>query len=450
MRIFGLPLSGVPGIATWEDLKDPANADLMGAEMIRRLGAGDTAVNLAATTLTANAWLYDHNDRFAAWTLEYLDAWQERAQANGGLLPDNTGPSGVVGELQHGRWYGGLYGWNWPHGVYSVGSAACVAALNGVVLTGDAKRLDVARQLLDHLYERGVTAAVDETELSIRDRWQAELGEDCAKPTLLIPNRHGDDGWFDYQPPQLGLPMWLWQTAFDSSDRDRLTALRDRSGYDWRTVHDFRNKEDAGHEAPWLAYLAGDNPGYPEAMLGVALSQVQRRMDLMAADTTDPAELNIHHWQRHNPVATEALLQLTTGTPQLLYNGGLLPLHVLYLDPDRGRPGLPPDVAALVDTVEPDRTGLQLVNLSATQTRRVIVQAGSFGTDRIDDATVSTATGEYPGPSPAYTSPPPTPGTRTVVVGGNRLEVVMPPGRTIRLDLRLTRNTYRAAHLALI
>jgi hypothetical protein len=80
----------------------------------------------------------------------------------------------------------------------------------------------------------------------------------------------------------------------------------------------------------------------------------------------------------------------------------------------------------------------------------VIVQAGSFGTDRIDDATVSTATGEYPGPSPAYTSPPPTPGTRTVVVGGNRLEVVMPPGRTIRLDLRLTRNTYRAAHLALI
>ena len=228
-----------------------------------------------------------------------------------------------------------------------------------------------------------------------------------------------------------------------------MSKLRERSGYDWRTVRDFRNKEDAGHEAPWLAYLAGDNPGYPEAMLGVALSQVQRRMDLMAVDTVDPADMNIHHWQRHNPVATEALLQLTTGTPQLLYNGGLLPMRVLYLDADRGRPGLPPDVAALVDTVEPDRTGLQLVNLSATQTRRVIVQAGSFGTDRIDEATVSTATGEYPGPSPAYTSRPPEPGTRTVVVGSNRLEVTMPPGRTIRLDLRLTRNTYRAAHLAL-
>ncbi len=449
MRIFGLPLSGVPGITGWDDLKDPANADLMGAEMIRRLGAGDTAVNLAATTLTANAWLYDHSDRFAAWTLEYLDAWEERAKANGGLLPDNVGPSGIVGELHDGRWYGGKYGWNWPHGVYSVGSAACVAALNGVVLTGDSKRLDFARQLLDHLYERGVSGAVDETDMSIRDRWEAELGDDCANPTLLIPNRHSDDGWFDYQPPQLGLPMWLWQASFESGDRDRLSKLRERSGYDWRTVRDFRNKEDAGHEAPWLAYLAGDNPGYPEEMLGVALSQVQRRMDLMAVDTVDPAEMNIHHWQRHNPVATEALLQLTTGTPQLLYNGGLLPLRVLYLDADRGRPGLPPDVAALVDTVEPDRTGLQLVNLSATQTRRVVVQAGSFGTDRIDEVTFSTATGEYPGPSPAYTSTPPTPGSRTVVVDGNRLEVTMPPGRTIRLDLRLTRNTYRAAHLAL-
>jgi hypothetical protein len=89
-----------------------------------------------------------------------------------------------------------------------------------------------------------------------------------------------------------------------------------------------------------------------------------------------------------------------------------------------------------------------LVNLSATQTRRVIVQAGSFGTDRIDEATVSTASGEYPGPPPAYTSAPRTPGSRTVVVGSNRLEVTMPPGRQIRLDLRLTPNTYRAAHLA--
>ena len=31
-----------------------------------------------------------------------------------------------------------------------------------------------------------------------------------------------------------------------------------------------------------------------------------------------------HHWQTINPVTTEALVQLTLGAPQLMYNGGLL------------------------------------------------------------------------------------------------------------------------------
>jgi hypothetical protein len=449
MKPFGLPLAGVPGITRWEDLADQANADRMGAEMARRLGAGDVAVNLAATTLATNAWLYGHDDRFRDWSLEYVEAWEQRAKENDGIIPDNVGPSGVIGELHDGRWYGGNYGWAWPHGVYSVGSAVCVAALNSVLLTGDVSRLELARRTMDQLYDRGIVASVNDTDMSIRDRWEAELGEDVATPTLLIPNRHGEFGWFDHQPPQLGLPAWLWQAGFDPADRDRLTWLRQRSGYDWRTVRDFRNKEEAGHEAPWLAYLAGDNPGYPEATLGVALSQVRRRMELIDADRTDPADMHVHHWQRHNPVATEALLQLTTGTPQLLYNGGLLPMRVLYVDPDRRRPGLPPDVAALVDTVEPDRTGLELVNLSGNRSRRVIVQAGSFGTDRIDEVVATTAETDYPGRPTAYSVAAPALSTTTTSVGGHRIEVVLPPGRRIHLDLRLTLRAGQAAHLTI-
>ena len=48
---------------------------------------------------------------------------------NGGVIPDNVGPDGVVGSQLDGRWYGGHYGWTWPHGWYSVGQAATVAAL---------------------------------------------------------------------------------------------------------------------------------------------------------------------------------------------------------------------------------------------------------------------------------------------------------------------------------
>jgi hypothetical protein len=52
---------------------------------------------------------------------------------------------------------------------------------------------------------------------------------------------------------------------------------------------------------------------------------------------------------------------------------------VRYFDQDRARPGLPLDVAALVDKLAPDGVGLQLVNLSRHETRNLIVQAGAFG-----------------------------------------------------------------------
>ncbi|NKQ56891.1 hypothetical protein HFP15_28865 [Amycolatopsis sp. K13G38] len=446
MRPFGLPLRDLPGIRDWSDLADPANAARMGAAMIDRIGRGDTAVNIAATSLAVNAWLYGHEDRLADWVLEYLGAWQERARANGGVLPDNVGPSGTIGELHGGRWYGGNYGWLWPHGVYSVGAAAVVGALNGFLLTGDAGRLDLGRGPIDTVLEQGIQGAVTETEMSISDRWLAELGEEAAKPTLLVPNRHDDNGWFDYQPPQLGLSAWLWQAAMRPEDRARLDRLREASGYDWCTVRGFRNKEEAGHEAPWLEFLRGANPGYPERILAAAIGQVQRRMALIDTDEADPARIHVHHWQRLNPVLTEALLHLTTGTPQVLYNGGLLPTRLSYFDLDRNRPGLPPDIAALVHEVEDTRISVELVHSGLARTRRVRVDAGSFGEHRIDRAVVTEADTGYPGDPRAYTAPESTPRRRELPVGGPRLEVVLPPGMSIRLELGLTSRAYRPAH----
>ncbi|UUN30704.1 hypothetical protein [Streptomyces sp. FIT100] len=446
MRPYGLPLRDLPGISRWEDLADPAGAARMGAAMHERIGRGDTAVNLAATSLATNAWLYGHEDRFRDWALAYIDTWQRRADANDGILPDNTGPSGRVGELHGGRWYGGNYGWSWPHGVYSVGNAAVIAAVNTVLLTGSTDRLAIGRGPLDTVAAHAVQGTVTGTEMSISDRWHAELGEDADRPTLLVPNRYADGGWFDHQPPQLGLPLWLWHAGTAAEDRDRIDRLRKAAGYDWRTVRAFRNKEEAGHEAPWLEYLRGENPDYPAAILRTALGQVERRMALIAADDADPDTINIHHWQRLNPVLTEALLQLTTGTPQVLYNGGLLPTRLAYHDADRGRPGLPPDVAALVDTIEPDRTSVELVHTGLTGTRAVTVQAGAFGEHRIEAARITAAEPGYPGDPRAYTAPVAATTVREVPVGGPRLRVELPPGRRIRLDLRLTPRAYRPAH----
>ncbi|MEU0806861.1 hypothetical protein [Streptomyces sp. NPDC005970] len=446
MRPYGLPLRDLDSINTWEDLADPDRARRMGQAMSARLGRGDTAVNLAATSLAVNAWLYDHDDRRRDWALDYLTAWQHRARAHGGFLPDNVGPSGKVGEDHGGRWYGGLYGWTWPHGLYSVGNAAVIAAVNSVLLTGATDLLPLGRGPLDTVLGHGIEGTVTGTEMSTSDRWLAELGEDADRPTLLVPNRYDDGGWFDYQPPQIALPLWLWHASLADEDLDRLRRLREVSGYDWRTVRAFRNKEEGGHEAPWLAYLSGDNPGYPAAILRTALGQAARRIALIDADTTDPAELHIHHWQRLNPVLTEALLQLATGTPQVLYNGGLLPTRLAYYDLERGRPGLPPDVAALVDTVTADRVRVELVHTGLSGARTLVVQAGGFGEHRIDRALVDAAAPGYPGDPRSYTAPDPATSTVDLPVGGPRLEVELPPGHRVRLDLRLTPRAYPPAH----
>jgi hypothetical protein len=92
---------------------------------------------------------------------------------------------------------------------------------------------------------------------------------------------------------------------------------------------------------------------------------------------TDIGEPDIHLWQQSNPVVTEALVQLTWGGPQVLYNGGLQQARVRYYDADRQRPGLPTCVAALVSAIEPHATVIDLVNLDPEQARTVIVQAGA-------------------------------------------------------------------------
>ena len=71
-----------------------------------------------------------------------------------------------------------------------------------------------------------------------------------------------------------------------------------------------------------------------------------------------------------------ALVELTTGAPYPMYHGGLLHARVTYYDPERRRPGLPEDVTALVEAVDPEGFRLQLVNLSPQEGRRVIARAG--------------------------------------------------------------------------
>jgi hypothetical protein len=129
-----------------------------------------------------------------------------------------------------------------------------------------------------------------------------------------------------------------------------------------------------------------------------------------------------------NPVVTKGLVQVTMGSPQPVYNGGLLRGMVRYFDQEQHKPGLPQDVAALVDEVAADKVGVQLVNLSANKARTVIVQAGAYGEHSFTQAHWR----EQDHEEIKHVE-------KTVSVDGKHISVHLPPGTSIRLDLGVKR-----------
>jgi hypothetical protein len=435
--MYGFPLDWLSPVD--DDGLDPR----LGEQMRRRMGVGDTAVNLAAAGLVLNAWLLSGQRRYRDWITDYVGAWRDRAACNEGIVPDNVAPDGTVGGLLEGRWYGGHYGWSWPHGWYSVGQAATVAALAAATATGEDAYLDLVRPALDTVIGQGKVMAFMEADSSLRSRWVAQLGDDVRTPTLHVPHRYAAQGWFDYNPMMFAVPTALWHHSASSGDRERLERLRAATGYDGRAVRSFRSKEEAGHEEPWLAFLVGDNPDYPVDILAAAQAQVRHRLARMQRYRDhDVPEADIHLWQQSNPVVTEALVQLTWGGPQVLYNGGLQQARVRYYDAHARRPGLPPSVAALVSRIDPEATVIDLVNLDPQAARSVVVQAGAFAEHTIRSVEHTACTDEsWIGDLYDYGHGEPAVSSTSSQVDGPWLGVDLPRSTRVRLTLTLELHT---------
>jgi len=419
---YGLPIRGLPGIEEWADLDLPGNAERMAQEMQRRFGSGDVAVNLSSVSLTTLAWLLTGDERWRRWIARYVAGWLERAEANGGLLPDNVGADGVVGALCSGSWYGGLYGWTWPHGIHSLLPAALNAGAGLRSSDGDERGLDLARRILDTVREQSVRAVPSRTTMTMKGRWRTHFDEEFDRELELWPTRLAQDGWFDFQPPQVAFPVWLWFHSRSVEDRARLDGLRREGGWDWARVRRFRDKEEAGHEDAWFAAVAdGDMENFATQILTMARGQVHERLAAMHADDLDSG-FDQDRWQHVNPVVTEALVMTALGAPQALYNGGLQYSTVRYLDPLSGRPGLPENVAALVESIDAERTVVQLVNLAETPVS-VIVQAGGFSEHVVVSAELRRLDGDD--------------GAASFVPGRSRVTVDVPARSCGRLILKL-------------
>ena len=112
-----------------------------------------------------------------------------------------------------------------------------------------------------------------------------------------------------------------------------------------------------------------------------------------------------------------------------------------YFDIDRQRPGVPEDVAVLVDEIGGDRVGIQLVNTGASATRNLIVQAGAFGEHTFTELRyVLEGEGDNSILNPAgWISEKRPQRTRSARVEGKHFVVQLPPSTTIRIEADMRR-----------
>ena len=411
-RFYGVRASLHPHVGEldldWD--RDPQRR----AEIVRLAGEvvldGDVPQNMAATALVTNAYLYTGDEKYRQWVLDYVEAWIERMRKNRGIMPDNVGPTGEIGENRGGQWWGGYYGWNSRFSPRIMLNGTIVGAECALLLSGDYGYLDVLRSQLRLLFDNAVSDGDGQ---------------------LLLPHRYGPDGWYHFQRFRIVDAAHLWHASMERRDYELIERLRagDREG-DWNRLDSFgeKNNREGDSEYSRFQYYDGRNPDWPVQVMRGELRYVQETAEAIRADSRGVAAIVEENRNPPNPVVTKGLTQMTTGSPHSIYNGGLLRSTVRHFDADARRPGLPEDVAAFVDLLEAGRVGLQLVNTGAAN-RNLVLQAGAFGEHRFTDLAGGDAEAGRP-----------------LAVNSRHLAVRLPPETGIRLEIGLRRFANRPGY----
>jgi hypothetical protein len=345
--------------------------------MNERMTRGDVPLNMNASGQMTHAFMYTHDSMYTDWVLKYLTAWRNRALENNGIIPDNVGLSGKVGEYLDGKWWGGHYGWRWPHGLITIIEPIVNIVSNALLMTGDESVLALAREQIDVNYEMGQ---------EIEGVWHT-------------PNKHFDAGWTDFRPANPYHAIHLWFRSLAGEDHDRVE--RCRGALDWSKVSiaekPFSVKHYNTNTLPWYEFINSNLPSYPTDVLAANRRLLAQQLDRLRSDHGNPRawdsieQINdypeslsmqvdgyaIHAWQEFNPLYFESLVHLQWGAPMHISHGGFQFASLRYFNPIKSTPGLPAGVSALVSAVTAEHVTVTLGNLGSEEAQ-CIIQAGAF------------------------------------------------------------------------
>ncbi len=308
---------------------------------------GDSFLNLVATTLPLDAYLVTGDAKYKTWLVEYMNAWLERMKENHGIIPSFVDLDGKIGGPK-GEWWKNAYGWGFSP-VNPVNGQrenrnriprAVIGFSNALLVTGDQKYADAWRDMINAVNANARTTVSGAKQ---------------------YPSMYGADGWYGWSnaPWSVGaLDLWYW--SMKAEDLPRLG------------------------QNPWISFLEGRNPTYPETALNRDLGLIQTRLRTIRNDQTTLNQRLADNMLDYNPAQIGALVQLMLGGLPPPADGSLLNCRLRYFDPAQKRAGVPEDVAALVSELTDTKTVVTLVNLSTTEPRILIVQGGAYGEHRIE------------------------------------------------------------------
>ena len=343
-------LGGHLGVSTWTNVR------------------GDTPPNFGATTFVSGAYLLTGEAKYRRWVEDYIGAWCERAAKNDGIFPANVGLSGIVGEHWDGQW------WRHMHGTWSLPyfRSILTGVENAMLVSGnDSRYLGAIRRQVHSLHQRGFEHEGKRYAASSFDgqKWGGRANLDSQFVRLYLTDFRADD------------------LALMREDIQKWGTGTRGAGCPFYFPPNYA----------WMSFLLGDNPGFPEQMLDSDLERLRVNMEDMQRerqvarntcgvtagrvfrDRDWERNTEAHHW--HMPSATHSLIQLACGGMGLSNGKENRPVlaEVWHFDPEANRPGLPPDVAALVDKITRSAVGIHLVNVSQTSPRTLVVQTGAYG-----------------------------------------------------------------------
>ncbi len=374
---------------------DPRPGQLPRTERWTRMGytvnlSGDHPQNMLTTNLAMTAYMLTGERKYRDWILEYVGAWAKRAASNGGNLPSNIGLDGSIGGEWDGKWWGGVYGWNFrPQSEDGSDNAGNNYVMRGArvgfgiafLLTGDHQYVDTLRNQIDNMYAQ----------------------QKVVDGKLMVPHKYGDNGWYAYIDNSLrgGGNVNFWSLP-------ELTDI-----YTWTLKASDLPRVS---EEPWLHYLQGESPAFPLEAIANDFNVIRRQVEKVRADS-QTADTRASSGM---PVVTSvgSLINLMLGANDPGSGGNVLHAQVRYFDVDERRPGLPPGVGALVEQVRPDGITLLLVNTNPVTSRKLVVQAGAYAEH--DVLTVAV-------------------GDQQVEVGDSQFRVRLSAGSGARLLIRMKR-----------